>query len=102
METPSFFGKNPVPSEGFVRTTDPDTSHEAAERIKPKEGTCLALVLDAIRQEPGSTCDQVCSDTGLRWNNVSRRITTLIRRKMVYADGKDKGQRKLWPVEDDQ
>jgi DNA-binding transcriptional ArsR family regulator len=82
-----------VINDPLVRSTDPATSHEAAARIKVNEGTCLERVLQAIQYAPnGATCDNACIFTGLRWNNVSRRLTTLRRAGLIYADGKRNGQ----------
>lgn len=62
-----------------ARRTDPQTSHQAAERIK-SSGKLRAqqqTVLDAVKRFPGSTAVELASRAGLDRYMVSRRLPEL-------------------------
>ena len=91
----------------MVRTTDPDTSIDAAISIDPTR--LESLVLDAIRHfgESGATMDEV--DRALpdvRASSISPRFKPLMEKGFVIGDGRtrkaiysNKQQRILWAVE---
>lgn len=61
-----------------ARRSDPETSHLAAERIKPKLRAQQQAVLDALARWPGSTAVELAHETGLDRYLVSRRLPELV------------------------
>jgi len=61
-----------------ARRTDPETSHMAAERIKPKLRAQQELVLAALRNFPGSTAVELAHVANLDRYMVSRRLPELV------------------------
>lgn len=72
--------------ELFPRNSDPQTSHDAAAHDFSK---AEAVVLNSIHKTKalGATCDRVTADVPYEWNSVSRRITSLLRRKAIVDTG---------------
>jgi CRP-like cAMP-binding protein len=63
----------------LTRTTDPDTSHEAA-RLMDTTGAAAAhraRCLQAVRLRPGSTAAEIAKATGLERHEPSRRLPEL-------------------------
>ena len=61
-----------------ARRSDPETSHLAAERIKPKLRAQQQAVLDALTRWPGSTAVELAKVSGLDRYLVSRRLPELV------------------------
>ena len=61
-----------------ARRSDPETSHLAAERIKPKLRAQQQAVLDALAKWPGSTAVELAKVSGLDRYLVSRRLPELV------------------------
>ena len=61
-----------------ARRSDPETSHLAAERIRPKLRKQQQAVLDALARWPGSTAVELAHETGLDRYLVSRRLPELV------------------------
>jgi hypothetical protein len=60
-----------------ARRSDPETSHLAAERIRPKLRKQQQAVLDALARWPGSTAVELAKVSGLDRYLVSRRLPEL-------------------------
>lgn len=71
--------QHPLTDTPRARRADPDTSHEAAERIKASGALAAhqVLIRDAIRQNPGMTYTQIAEVTGLERHAVGRRLKEL-------------------------
>lgn len=69
----------------IARNTDPETSHEAAERITESGSRVpqCAIVLDAVRQHPGSTAAEIGEYTRLGHVPAQRRLGDLLRQGTV-------------------
>ena len=61
-----------------ARRSDPDTSHTAADRIRPKLRAQQQAVLDALAKWPGSTAVELAHVSGLDRYLVSRRLPELV------------------------
>jgi len=72
----------------YARRTDPDTSHEAAESVKPTE--LETLVLNALRSfgSTGATSHELVAETGMEWQTVSPRLRPLIRKGFAVETDK--------------
>jgi len=68
---------------GFARNTDPDTSKEAAEKAPNLEG----VVYEAIRTLGRCIADEVVEHLGMRWDSVTPRFASLIRKGLVRDTG---------------
>lgn len=62
-----------------ARTTDPETSHEAADLVTRtgKRATHQLLVLDCVRRMPGMTYHHIAVQTGLERHEAMRRLGDL-------------------------
>ena len=83
-----------------ARTTDPDTSHQAAKRIEPKRGTQASQILAVYRAYPrGLTANEVEDYTKIRgsW----KRVSDLLNAGFLRPTGEERdGSRVLVAVED--
>lgn len=61
-----------------ARRSDPETSHIASGRIRPKLRKQQRAVLDALTRWPGSTAVELAHETGLDRYLVSRRLPELV------------------------
>lgn len=83
--------KGAIDAPGTTTGIDhPDTSHDAAARVKPRSGTQRRRVMDAIRDShmrglPGLTDEQVATITGLSLNSVRPRRQELQKAGWVEA-----------------
>lgn len=73
------------PATPAARSTDPRTSHRAAQLARPRAGGQRAKLLEAWRRaasnQPrflGYTADEACRYAGVRLNSGTRRITELV------------------------
>ncbi len=76
-------------SPPIARTTDPETSHVAAENIT-NSGTRArhaAKILAAIVANPGSTCGELAELTGLHRSAVSKRLPDLNKAARIFTTG---------------
>ena len=84
----------------IARTTDPDTSHQAARRIEPKRGTQASQILAVYRAYPrGLTANEVEDYTKIRgsW----KRVSDLLNAGLLRPTGEERdGSRVLVAVED--
>lgn len=81
-----------------ARRTDPQTSHDAAEKHEAsgKLRESSQRVLDALRQHPGSTYAELAEYAGLDRPEPARRLPELQKLGLVYVeeiDGQDERRR---------
>ena len=77
-------------AEAWARNTDPDTSHDAANKFDATK--CEAIVLASLRANPdGLTNHEVSELTGLEIGSVSPRMRPLVRKELV----EDSGERRV-------
>lgn len=69
----------------FARTTDPETSREAARALDPTD--LERRVLDAIRTLGGATIHEVAEITGLPEVSVSPRFRPLASKGLIEESG---------------
>lgn len=76
---PSLFGPT-------ARASDPDTSHAAALRARPKAGTNRDLALRVLRQHPAGLTDFELADrTGVAQTSIGVRRKELVQMGLVRA-----------------
>lgn len=76
----------PGEGEAYARSTDPETSHEAAEGIEGEQAAKYERrALAAFAQEPvrGLTNIELVHATGIEWNAITPRVAPLRRRKLI-------------------
>jgi hypothetical protein len=80
MEQVELFSRTAIPNTDTprARRSDPETSHLAAERIRPKLRAQQQAVLDALTRWPGSTAVELAKVSGLDRYLVSRRLPELV------------------------
>jgi hypothetical protein len=78
-------------SEAFARSTDPETSQQAARTVNVTylEGKVVAAI--KALDYAGATQDDVVKLTGLPSNSVTPRFKPLLDKGVVYASGSRKG-----------
>lgn len=82
----------------LVRSTDPSTSRQAAERASGFRGKHAAAIFGWLVEHPdGGTYRQIAAGTGLEPVAVARRMRELQERAGVYADGVRDGM-SVWKV----
>lgn len=79
----------------FARSTDPDTSHEAANAMSDARITELQqAALDALKALGGSgTNDDIVEQSGVDWNTITPRMRPLLRKGLVSIEGKRRSTR---------
>ena len=68
----------PMTDTPRARRSDPETSHLAAERVKPKLRKQQEAVLAALTRWPGSTAVELAKVSGLDRYLLSRRLPELV------------------------
>ena len=86
-----------------VRKTDPVTSHEAAESIKPVAPKHYSVILDCLQTYGALGKDGIASLTNLDSNQVARRLNEMQKIGLIKLTGKtvksDSGrQEREWTV----
>tara|TARA_R110000822_G_scaffold17142_9_gene57847 strand:- start:290 stop:601 length:312 start_codon:yes stop_codon:yes gene_type:complete len=71
-----------------VRNTDPVTSFEAAEAIKPVVSKHYQIILECLQAHGALGKDGIASLTNLESMQVARRLHELQRMKLIYLTGK--------------
>ena len=71
-----------------VRTTDPLTSFEAAEAIKPVVSQHYQTILDCLQKHGSLGKDGIASLTNLDGNQVARRLNEMKVLGLIYLTGK--------------
>lgn len=73
-------------TSAYARSSDPQTSHEAAESVRPTE--LESTVLEALRTFPaGATSYQIAAALGLSLVTVSPRLRPLVCKGLVVDSG---------------
>lgn len=80
---------------GKARTTDPDTSHAAAE--KPK-GTIRARTLECISKhgKHGATGHEIAGECRIKLNSVTPRLAELRHRQLIKDSGMRRQGQVVW------
>lgn len=75
--------------EAYARWTDPDTSHDAAESLKPEHLSHLQqIALDALRELGGrAITEELCDHTRIEWKTLSPRMRPLQRLGKIRDTG---------------
>ena len=71
-----------------VRTTDPITSFEAAEAIKPVASQHHQIILDCLKTHGDLGKDGIASLSGLDGNQVARRLNEMKVLGLIHLTGK--------------
>ena len=77
-----------LPNFPRVRTTDPLTSFEAAEAIKPAASKHYLIILDCLRTHGALGKDGIASLTKLESNQVARRLNEMQKIGLIHLTGK--------------
>ena len=89
MDIKSAFDKMfQMPNFPRVRTTDPLTSFEAAESIKPVASKHYEIILDCLKTHGALGKDGIASLTNLGNMQVARRLHELQRLGLIHLTGK--------------
>ena len=89
MDIKSAFDKLfPMPEFPRVRKTDPVTSFQAAESIKPVAPKHYSIILDCLQEHGALGKDGIASMTSLDANQVSRRLNEMQKIGLIRLTGK--------------
>ena len=92
-----------MPEFPRVRKTDPVTSHEAAEAIKPVAGQHYQVILECLQTYGALGKDGISAMTNLDSNQVARRLNEMNKLGLIKLTGKtvqsDSGrQEREWTI----
>jgi predicted transcriptional regulator len=71
-----------------VRSSDPVTSFEAADAIKPVASKHYAIILDCLQEHGALGKDGISNLTNLDSNQVSRRLREMQTTGLIYLTGR--------------
>jgi len=77
-----------LPNFPRVRTTDPLTSFEAAESIKPVASKHYLIILDCLQTHGALGKDGISSLTKLESNQVARRLNEMQKIGLIHLTGR--------------
>jgi predicted transcriptional regulator len=77
-----------MPEFPRVRKTDPVTSHEAAESIKPVVNQHYQTILNCLKDHGSLGKDGIASLTSLEANQVSRRLNEMEKMGFIKLTGR--------------
>ena len=77
-----------MPNFPRVRTTDPVTSFEAAEAIKPVVSQHYQIILECLQAHGALGKDGIASLTNLDGNQVARRLNEMQKIGLIHLTGK--------------
>jgi hypothetical protein len=85
------FDSSMTEETGAARVSDPATSHEAAESVKPSRlhGVIAATMAKA---RTGQTTHEIAADCGIGYQTITPRMPAMRAKGMVY----DTGLRRTW------
>lgn len=84
--------KSDPPQRAFARSTDPQTSHDAARSVEPDLTNLEVTVLIAIPFEPeNAILDEVIEATGIEKVSVAPRFKPLEQKGVIFRTGKRRG-----------
>jgi len=89
--------------QGLSRNTDPDTSHNAAERVTGKIQKLEKIVLDYLEDRKrngfdGATTKEIAAATGYDHVTISPRMRPLARRYMVKDSCERRDRSIVWKI----
>jgi len=82
-----------LPLFAHIPYSNPTTSRDAAETVRPHLAELEQKVLDAIRARRGATCDEVETMTGLSHQTASARIRGLALKGRIQDAGETRATR---------
>ena len=89
MDIKSAFEKIfPMPNFPRVRKEDPETSHQAAESIKPVVNKHYKVILDCLEAHGALGKDGIARHSGLDPNQVARRLNELSNMGFIELTGR--------------
>jgi predicted transcriptional regulator len=77
-----------MPEFPRVRTTDPETSFQAAESIKPVAERHFQVILECLQAHGALGKDGIASLTNLDGNQVARRLNEMQKIGLIHLTGK--------------
>ena len=77
-----------MPEFPRVRASDPETSFQAAESIKPVAPKHYSIILDCLQENGALGKDGIASLTNLESNQVSRRLSEMEKIGLIRLTGK--------------
>ena len=87
-------------SRPLARTSDPDTSHAAADRVTPKVDGLESRVVEALRgmgrPRSGLTCSEISAVTGIHERSVTPRMKPLRKKGLVWRRTEKRNGRTVW------
>jgi transcription initiation factor IIE alpha subunit len=89
MDIKSAFEKLfPMPNFPRVRKEDPETSHQAAESIKPVVNKHYKIIVECLEAHGALGKDGIASLTNLDSNQVARRLNEMNKLGLIKLTGK--------------
>ena len=89
MDIKSAFEKLfPMPNFPRVRKDDPETSHQAAESIKPVVNKHYKIILECLEAHGALGKDGIAHHTNLDGNQVARRLNEMLKIGLIKLTGK--------------
>ena len=89
MDIKSAFEKLfPMPNFPRVRKDDPETSHQAAESIKPVVNKHYKIILECLEAHGALGKDGIAHHTHLDSNQVARRLNEMLKIGLIKLTGK--------------
>ena len=77
-----------LPDFPRVRKDDPETSHQAAESIKPVVNKHYSIILDCLQEHGALGKDGIARHTNLDGNQVARRLNEMLKIGLIKSTGK--------------
>ena len=78
----------PMPNFPRVRKDDPETSHQAAESIKPVANKHYKIILECLEAHGALGKDGIAHHTNLDSNQVARRLNEMLKIGLIKLTGK--------------
>ena len=78
----------PMPNFPRVRKDDPETSHQAAESIKPVANKHYKIIHECLEEHGALGKDGIAHHTNLDSNQVARRLNEMLKIGLIKLTGK--------------
>ena len=78
----------PMPNFPRVRKDDPETSHQAAESIKPVANKHYKIIHECLEEHGALGKDGIAQHSGLDSNQVARRLNELSNMNLIELTGR--------------
>ena len=89
MDIKSAFEKLfPMPNFPRVRKDDPETSHQAAESIKPVANKHYKIIHECLEEHGALGKDGIAHHTNLDSNQVARRLNEMLKIGLIKLTGR--------------